>query len=138
MKKFEIIPHVADVRLKLEADSLQNLFETSLEGMNEILKKGFCKKSINFSSTYKISLTSVDPTALLIDFLSEVLTLSHIRRELFCKVKFKKLNSNQLEAEIFGSKIDKFDEDIKAVSYHEAEITQDKKGELKTNIIFDI
>lgn len=138
MKKFEIIPHVADVRLKLEADSLQNLFKAALEGMNEISKKDFCKKIKTYDSSCKISFSSIDKTALLIDFLSEILTLSHIRYVIFCKVKFRKLNSNTLSAEIFGIKVKRFDKDIKAVSYHEAEIIKDKQGGYRTNIVFDI
>lgn len=135
---YETAPHIADLRLKLKADSLKNLFETALEGMSEILKKGLCKRNITYETSCKISFSSIDQTALLIDFLSEVLTLSHIKNEIYCKVKFTKLESNTLIAEIFGTKIDKFDTDIKAVSYHEADVIITNKGHYRTNIIFDI
>ncbi len=138
MKRYKIIPHTADVRLYLTADSLEKLFETALEGMNEILKKGYCKKIKTYKSCAKISFSSIDQTALLIDFLSEVLTLSHIKKQVICRVKFTKLDSNNLNAAIFGSIIDKFDTDIKAVSYHEAEVIINDKGYYQTTIVFDI
>lgn len=137
MKRHKVIPHIADVRLQLRADSLEKLFEAALEGMNEILKKGFCRKIKIYETSIKISFSSIDQTALLIDFLSEVLTLSHINNEIYCQVKFIKLESNTLTAEIFGTKVDKFDRDIKAVSYHEADV-KTNKGHYQTNIVFDI
>ena len=43
MRSFAVLPHTADVRIHLEADSLEELLASGLEGMNAILKEGFCK-----------------------------------------------------------------------------------------------
>ncbi len=138
MKRFEIVPHVADVRIKLEADNLQDLFETALEGMDEILKKGFCKRLMKNLLKLELDISSPDITSLLIDLLSDILTLSHIHSTIFCKVVFKEFATNSLKAIIYGGKVRRFDEDIKAVSYHEAEVIKNKNGNFQTNIIFDI
>ncbi len=139
MKTFRIIPHTADVRLKVEASSLEELFTVSLEGMNQILKKDFCKRRIDIPTIHQIQISSPDTTtALLIDFLSEALTLSHIHGTIFCRVEFIELGSDSLTANLLGVKVKGFDEDIKAVSYHEAEIERNNRGNLQTNLVFDI
>ncbi|MCL5958437.1 MAG: archease [Chloroflexi bacterium] len=138
MKTFEITPHTADVRLKVEASSLEELFTISLEGMNQILKKTFCKKRNGLPLIHRIQISSPDTTALLIDFLSEALTLSHIQGSIFCRVEFAELGSHSLTANLSGTKVKGFDEDIKAVSYHEAEIERNSRGNLQTNLVFDI
>ena len=142
MKSYKFLSHVADVRLEVQADSMQELFQVALEGMAELIKKKACalQQDENITETIKekMEISSVDSTTLLIDFLSEVLTYTQLNKAVFCKVKLKKLTLNFLSATIFGQKVDGFDEDIKAVTYHEAEIIKDENGKFKTIIIFDI
>lgn len=138
MKLYTIIPHVADVRLRIEADTMQELFAAALEGMAQISKRDFCATPRTFSLEHAVSITAPDTTALLIDFLSEALTYSHVERAIFCKAKFAKLNPTALKAIIAGSKTNSFDKDIKAVTYHEAEVKENNKGHYETMIVFDI
>lgn len=138
MKSHKILAHTADTRLYAEGSSLAELFEAAMEGMNRIIKKNGCGESGEFPLVKNIAVSSVDLTSLLIDFLSEVLAFSHEERALFCRVEFLKLAENSLTAKIFGKKADGFDEDIKAVTYHEAEVKKNKKGNWKTVVIFDI
>ena len=140
VRSHHFLPHVADVRLKAEGDSLEELFTAALEGMNNLIKTSSCpaKKEDDQQLKEKIEISSVDATSLLIDFLSEVLTYSQVNKAIYCRVKFEKLTNNFLSATIFGNRVDTFDEDIKAVTYHEAEIKKDEKGIFSTIIIFDI
>jgi SHS2 domain-containing protein len=137
MKKFNLIDHTADVRLFVQADSQKELFLAALQGMAAIISPANCNAD-TFTITHTISLTTHDPTILLIDFLSEALTLSHVYKALFCSATFTILTPNQLEALVHGIPVAQFDEDIKAVTYHEAEIVQDNQGNLSTMIVFDI
>lgn len=130
--------HTADVRLQVSADTLPELFVASLEGMNEILKEGFCREQTEHPLAHDIDISSYDTTSLLIDFLSEVLTLSHIDGAVFCDVEAINLKGNSLSAKIRGASVERFDKDVKAVSYHEAEVRRDSKGSYQTNIVFDI
>lgn len=138
MKSHKILAHTADTRLYAEGSSRAELFEAALEGMNRIIKKNGCGENGEFPLVKNIAVSSVDFTSLLIDFLSEVLAFSHEERALFCRVEFSKLTENDLVAKIFGKKADGFDEDIKAVTYHEAEIRKNEKGNWETVIVFDI
>lgn len=143
MKSYEFLPHVADVRLKVKADSLEDLFSAALQGMASLLKSNICPFDEGLAEEDSIiketiEISSIDSTSLLIDFLSEILTHSQVNKAVYCKVKFEKLTDNFLKTIIFGTKINSFDEDIKAVTHHEAEIKKDSDGNFETIIIFDI
>lgn len=141
MKSGKILEHTADIRLQVEGESLPELFTAALEGMAEIIKPGIIEKNQgqqDQSQTKTLNISSANSTLLLIDFLSEVLTLTQIHQTIFYTVEFNGFTEISLRAKIFGTKVENFDEDIKAVTYHEAAIKKNKKGNFETIIIFDI
>lgn len=138
MRSYNILPHTADVRLRVSSDTLEGLFATALEGMNEILHKGFQKEFNKHTIFREITLSSFDPTTLLIDFLSQVLTRSYLDKSLFYHVPVLEIEDNRLHAHLVGGKVEHFSEDIKAVTYHEAQIIKDDKGNFMTMIVFDV
>ncbi len=134
--KFKILPHTADVRLKVIGKTKEELFKNALAGMAKILKKTAKEKK---PIKTKINIQSPDINSLLVDFLSEVLYQSQINHVIYGEVKFSKFSDNELETEIFGFKIDEFDEDIKAVTYHELNIKKSPANDFfETIVIFDI
>jgi len=148
MRSHKILGHTADVRLFVEGSTLEELFTAALEGMAEIIRgaaaenaanrgKGMSKAK-NAAIQKEISVSSANRTLLLIDFLSEILTLSQIEKVIFTSVKFHGLTAKTVKAEVYGKKVENFGEDIKAVTYHEAEIKKNKRGNLETIIVFDI
>ena len=136
MKRCTLLEHTTDIRIKLEASSFQDLFIIALEGMNGLIKKKILHSGEVIQAEIKI--TSPDATALLIDFLSEVLTLSHIKKTVFNAIFFTKLTDTTLCATISGEKIGAFDEDIKAVTYHEAYVKKNENDSYEAFVIFDI
>ena len=135
---FEILEHTADLRIKAWGKTKEELFKNALRGMAYVQKEEARIKKQEARITKKVQVKSTDMTALLIDFLSEVLTQSQIDRVVFFDANFKAFSDTSLEAEIEGIKVDKFDEDIKAVTYHEAEVKQNPEGVYETKIVFDI
>lgn len=123
--------------MKIEADSLPDLFVAAIEGMNSIIRESRIKNQ-ELRIKRNIEIQSPDKTALLIDFMSEVLYLSQTNREIYMEVNFLEFSEMALKAEIYGQKVDEFDEDIKAVTYHEANIIKNEKGNFETMIVFDI
>lgn len=138
MKSYVFIPHVADLAIKVEADTMENLFISALEGMNNILKKDYEKESKRTLFSREIELLSIDTTSLLIDFLSGALTLSMIDKAIFQSLDFLEFKENKLRARLIGTRVDKFMTDIKAVTHHEAKIIKNKKGNYETKIVFDV
>ncbi len=135
MRQHELLSHKADARMRAAGDSAKELFTASLEGMCELIQPE--PKFSGKEQKEEIELKSLDQTTLLIDFLSEVLTQIQVDRILYNRVKFEALTKNSLHATIFGQKTPFF-RDVKAVTYHEADIQKDKQGILETHIVFDI
>ncbi len=139
MKRYTILEHTSDIRLKLEASTLEELFAIALEGMTSIIKPDILvKKEAGQAVHETIKLSSSDGTALLIDFLSEVLTLGHINKAAYDTVTFTKLTETELQAKLSGVIVSSFDEDIKAVTYHEAYVKKNEAGRYESLIIFDL
>jgi SHS2 domain-containing protein len=81
---------------------------------------------------------SLDTTALLIDFLSEILYLTQTHKEIYNQLEIKKLTEISIEGRVKGIKIEGFSEDIKGVTYHEAYVQQKSDGKWEALVIFDL
>lgn len=138
MGKYEILPHISDVRVKVSADSLKELFKTALAGLNSIIKNDFNKSNTAIQLCETLNIDSMNISTLLIDFLSEILTLSHMHKALFEISSFLELKDNHLKAGITGHKVNGFDEDIKAVTYTETEIILNQENQYEAVIVMDI
>ncbi len=133
-----LVKHTADVELEVGGRTLQELFTNSLEAMCDILKEGGCKTISHFDCSVRVVVSAKDCTSLLIDFLSEVLSLSNIQKSIFCNVYFSELTENKVEAQLYGIWFDHFDREIKGVTYHEARVKKNDFNNWETHIIFDI
>lgn len=132
-KPFEILDHPSDVRVRAFGDTKEELFLNALKGMNEVLKPDLFKEA----AKRRVVVNSFDLNALLVDFLSEVLYLSQINKEIYTNVVFNKFSDKELEGELKGNKVESFGEDIKAVTYHDLKIEQ-KNGLYEATILLDI
>lgn len=133
MKKFEILEHKADLKIRAFGETKEELFQNALFGMTESQKAeiliGKAKK--------EIKIKSLDLETLLVDFLSEVLYLTQVNREIYNDIKFTKFTDTGLEGELMGQKVERFGEDIKGVTYHDLDIRQ-KNGFWQAIVLFDI
>ena len=87
MYKTEILPHTADIKIRIEADSLEELFQAGLKNMSSLLKQNINQKKDNLQVQHTVEIHAGDATALLIDFLSEVLTTGYTERAVFNELK---------------------------------------------------
>lgn len=133
---YEILEHKADIKFKITADNLNDLFEGALKGMADILvlKEDLTEEKIEKN----IKVSSLDLSSLLVDFLSEILTFSDIEDCVFNEVKINDLKNNKIEAKISGFKFKKLKEEIKAVTYHQSRVEQNKDGQWEAVVLFDI
>lgn len=137
---FEILPHTADMRMRVWGKTLKDLFRAALRGVAFYLKPAALElKERSAKIKEKIKVETVDINSLLIEFLSEVVAQSDIHNVIFISASFKKFGENFLEGEISGVKVDGFEKDIKAVSYHEVDIRKNPEtGLYETMLVFDI
>lgn len=135
MKKYEILEHKADLKIRAFGKTKEELFSNALLGMSENQKPEIKQKK---KIKRNIKIKSPDSPALLVDFLSKVLYLTQVNKEIYDKVKFLKFTNIELEAELSGQKVERFGEDIKAVTYHGLDIRQEKNGTWEATVLFDI
>lgn len=132
--KYEILEHKADLKIKVFGKTKEELFKNALLAMAE------SQKGENFSGkvTRKIEIQSIDLISLLVDFLSEVLYLIQVNKEIYNDIKFTKFTDTELEAELFGQKVERFGEDIKAVTYHNLNIIERENRIWEATVLFDV
>ena len=132
------LDHTSDVAIWAEGYSLKELYTNALWQMNEVLLPGYCQKATHYDCLLRVNMHSHDPTLMLIDFLSEVLALTFIQKALFCHVYFDVMHGPELKARIYGRWYEHLENEIKAVTYHEANITRNYDGKWATAVLFDI
>jgi len=134
--KYKVLPHLADIRLKITASCKEDIFKGALEGMAYIIQPDASQKSV--SKKEQIEIHSLDINTLLADFLNEVLAKSDIYNSIFDNIKIEKLTDDCIKGIIKGRKVKEFSKEIKAATFHELNITQDKKEIWKAIILFDV
>ncbi len=135
MRKFEILEHRADLKIRAFGKTKEELFLNMLLGMAESQRPKI-KGEEKIKRPIKIK--SLDLSALLVDFLSEALYLSQVNKEAYLNLIFKKFSSHELEGELIGQKVERFSEDIKAVTYHNLELKRIKNGIWEGTVLFDM
>jgi SHS2 domain-containing protein len=134
MKKYEVLEHKADFKIRVFGKNKPELFLNALLGMVFGLRPELGAAS----AKREIKIKSPDLNTLLVDFLSEVLYLAQVNREVYDNVKFIKFTDTEIEAELFGQKVKRFGEDIKAVTHHDLDIHQRADGNWEAVLLFDI
>ena len=136
MKKYQILEHKADLKIKVFGKTKEKLFENAMIGM---LKAGKYQKKLKAQiSKVKVKIKSIDLLSLLVDFLSEILYLVETKKLVFEKAKFKKFTEKEIEAELIGKPLKRMGVHIKGVTYHDLDIHQEKDGTWQATILFDI
>jgi SHS2 domain-containing protein len=136
MKKYQILEHKADLKIKVFGKTKEELFENAMVGMLKAAK--YQKKLKTQKSKVKIKIKSMDLPSLLVDFLSEILYLVETKKIVFEKVEFKKFTENEIEAILIGKPLKRMGVHIKGVTYHDLDIHQEKDKTWQATILFDI
>ncbi len=131
---FELIEHTADVRIRVRAASLEELFRQALRATMSLLQPAAGQRTVD----RQIAIGADDRTTLLIDFLNDALSRAHVDREAYDEIVFSRLTETRVEAQLIGKEALSFGDDVKAVTYHEADVVRDPTGMWQTIIVYDI
>jgi SHS2 domain-containing protein len=118
MKKFEFLSHTADVKIKVYGKNLKEIVNNSLLALKSFWKPKLTKTKIE----KEIKIESNNEVNLLIDFLSEVLAETYIEKAIFIKFEPQELVSYSLSGKIIGYEFTSLSKDIKAITYHQANL----------------
>lgn len=132
---YEILSHTADVRVRVSAPDLKALFEDALHGMFAILEPSATERAVERT----VRVDSADLTALLVDFLNETLSLALTQVESYDRIaRFDiDVETCAVSAVLTGHGVTGFGDDVKAVTYHEAELVHGPSG-WETMLVFDV
>ncbi|PIS17526.1 MAG: archease, partial [Candidatus Nealsonbacteria bacterium CG09_land_8_20_14_0_10_42_14] len=93
MKKYEILEHKADLKIRIFGKDKKELFFNALLAMSESTKAETSKPEKKVKR--KIEIKSGDLATLLVDFLSEALYLSQVQKEVFSDIIIKKFTDKE-------------------------------------------
>ncbi|MBI4434815.1 archease [Candidatus Uhrbacteria bacterium] len=134
---YELLPHTADIRIRVTGATLEELFVNAARGMMSVIRKDFEALEPDPKRKRMFRVSSLDHETLLIEFLSELLAAIDTENELYPTLTITELHERRLRAEAVGVHVDGFDEDVKAVTYQDMAITETPEG-YETTITLDV
>jgi SHS2 domain-containing protein len=138
MKRFEILDHTADIGIIVYGDDLKVLFESAAEAFFHLITD-LRKVRRRIEKRIEIKEESLD--RLMVDWLSELLYLHDVENLLFKGFKVESVGKGGLKAvakgEPFQEGIHVIKTEVKAVTYHQIEVRQEK-NRWRARIIFDL
>ena len=133
-----LLDHTADLGVEIRGTSLINLFENAGRALLHLI---FGTTHAVKSRYEKISVTGDDLADLMVRYLSEILYLFEGEKLVVDSISIKSLSDNRLKGSLRVSPFDpdthKILAEIKAVTYHQIEVT-DRNGIWTARVIFDL
>jgi SHS2 domain-containing protein len=132
---YEELEHTADVRVRIRADTLDDLFSDAAAAMFRIMF-GDCRDT---GIVRMIAVESSDREALLADFLSELLFVSSVDNLVFCSFSVT-IEGTRLSARASGEPFDQSrhaGDEIKGISYSGLRIYKENDRHV-LDVIFDV
>jgi SHS2 domain-containing protein len=139
MAGYSLLAHTADIGLKVEAPTLNELFRYAAEGMTALITGGASLQTPDRS--FSVEVEGQDAEMLLVSWLNELLYLNAVHKVILTRFEISKLTLNRLSAIVRGYAREgapvNVEYEIKAATYHQLKIVAAESG-YKTTIIFDV
>ena len=117
-KRHGTFEHPSDLGLEAAGDTLAELFEALGEG----LARQVCPAGVSPGESRTIAATGDDVEYLVVEYLSELLSLFHMERFLVAGVRVVEASERAVRAEVTGETFDpdrhELGAEVKAVTYH--------------------
>jgi SHS2 domain-containing protein len=130
---WEQLDHTADIRIRVTAVSLVELFSHACIALNDLMGGDYRESP----SIHEFKVEAKDPEELLMGILREQLYLKHTKHFNAVDVTFLGPMSGEYMCRLYGYNEPTQGEEIKAVTYHNFHITKTDEG-YEAEIIFDI
>lgn len=140
--RYEFLHHIADAKFRAFGSTMEEAFENAALAMFNVMidTSGYEPEQVR-----DFELTAPDTRRLLVDWLSELLYLFEVDEILFCEFKIQSIKAAgdgfTLRGHASGVPIDTskhiFDTQVKAVTFHELEVQQDREGSYWVQVVVD-
>jgi len=138
MKRFEILDHTADIGIMVYGEDLKSLFENAGEAFFHLITD---LKKVRLRTERRIEIGGESLERLMVDWLNELLYLHDVENLLFKRFRVESVGVEGLKAkvkgEFFQEGVHVIKTGVKAVTYHQLEVRQEKEG-WRARIIFDL
>src|SRR4030043_1900235 len=138
MKRFEILDHTADIGIIVYGEDLNSLFQNAGEAFFHLITD---LKKVRLRTERKIEIGGESLERLMVDWLNELLYLHDVENLLFKRFNVESVGEEGLKAkvkgEFFQEGVHVIKTGVKAVTYHQLEVRQEKEG-WRARIIFDL
>ena len=121
---YEEIEHTADWSFRVRGDDLPDLFANAARALSAMEATSTTECAL----TREVRVEGLDRESLLVNWLNELLHLSHTRREAYSGFDFLELNDTHLRARIQGRSAADARRLIKAVTFHNLEVKRTGAG----------
>lgn len=137
---YQIIDHTADIGIRIEAASLEELFQGAAEAFFDLMVES--KREFIPSIEVNIDLSAPAVDQLMVRWLSELLFIFETRRLVLSRFWIDEIDEKHVRASVKGLKFDSTRHEqklaIKAVTYHMLKVERGKDGLWRVEVIFDI
>jgi SHS2 domain-containing protein len=135
---YRILDHTADLAIEVQGANPKNLFENAGAALMHLLIGG---TSTEPPTSVEIFVTGQDLTDLLVRWLGEILYQFAGEERVVTTIFIRKMTSEGLEATLetvpFAPRSHRVLTDMKAVTYHQAQVVE-KDGRWLARVIFDV
>lgn len=135
---YELLDHTADLALLVRGRDPRRLFENAGKALMHLMLRG---KAAASPADFRIELSGQDLADLLVRWLGELLYLLDGESLVVTDLKVERLAPDRLEAAVkavpFDPEIHEIISEIKAVTYHQVEVTE-KGDHWEAKVILDI
>ena len=120
MKRYEQIPHTADIAAKVYGRTMSELFQNAAYAMFDMIGD---LEGLEFDTTVRVKTQAPDAEGLLVSWLNELLYLAYSKQAMFSEFSITFLGENELQGEARGQGLKDYAKrirrEIKAATYHD-------------------
>ncbi len=135
---YTILDHTADLRVSITGNSMIDLFENAAYTLIDLMIKNVQREK---TETIKTVISGIDIQDLMVRWLSEILFLFEGEYLIVTGINIINLTTEQLKSHLkvihYNQKIHEILTEIKAVTYHQIEVFENK-GVWNAKVIFDL
>lgn len=128
--------HTAEVRVRIEADTLERLFEQAGLALAELMLEPE-SPPIGPEPVQSVQVQASDREALLVEWLNELIYQSETHGCVYNELSIEALSDNELRARIGGLRVEQLRTAVKAATWHALSITQDEAG-FHASVVLDV
>jgi len=128
--------HTGEVRLKLGAPSLEELFAEAGRALAELMLGDLAARSA-LGPEQRVRVRAADLEALLVEWLNELIFLSETSKQVFTRFRVEHLGTGELEAVVAGVAPEALKTQVKAATFHGLSV-ENRQGAWRASVVLDV